>query len=345
MPDLLLKFCTKLRIMGAILPGILCSGLCTGQVAGSPADTSYKLLTIIPLPGVSGRIDHMACNVKAQLVYIAALGNNSVEVVDLKTRKVVHTIKGLGEPQGIVYIPGNNTLFVANGATGECRLFDAGSYRQVAYLKLDGDADNVRFSHVLNMFFVGHGEGGIAMIDAATFKLTGDIQLQGHPESFQVDRDARIYVNVPDARLLEVIDIEKKSVTAKWNIKDAAANFPMALDAANHRLFIGCRNPAKLLVLDAGTGKTVTFLHTDGDTDDIFYDNTTGKIYMSCGGGYLDIFRQTGPDQYEPAAKTETRSGARTSLYIPELNEIVIAAPVRPGLKAQLMIYGEARPR
>jgi YVTN family beta-propeller protein len=310
----------------------------SGQVKNSSADAPLKLIGSIPLPNVNGRIDHLAFDAKRQFIYVAALGNNTVEVVDVKNKNVIHTIKGLGEPQGIRFIPESNAIIVANGDNGACDVFNADTYQRINSIKLEGDADNVRYDSVAKKIYVGYGSGGIAIIDATSFKQLADVKLSGHPESFQLD-NSKIFVNVPDAHLITVIDLEKNSIKTKWKIEEATANFPMALDATNHRLFIGCRHPAKLLVLDSETGKIIVTLDTDSDTDDIFYDNVSKLIYMSCGSGNIDVFKQGDPDKYTVMSKVETSAGARTSLFVPELNQLFVAAPARSGKEAQIMIY------
>ena len=314
---------------------------CTsGQTNKNNTGASLVLTASIPLPGVSGRIDHLAYNSKLQVIYVAALGNNTMEVVDLKSKKVIHTITGLSEPQGIRYIDASNSIFVANGENGECDVFNAESYQRITSFKLAGDADNVRYDPVSGRIYVGYGDGGIAIIDAKTFKQLADIKLPGHPESFQLDHDAnKIFVNIPDAQMLVVIDLTTNTIADKWKIETARANFPMALDTDNNRLFIGCRNPAELLVMNTENGKTVATLEIDSDTDDIFYDRSSKQIFVSCGGGYIDVIRQSLPDKYESGSRTESRSGARTSLFVPELNQLIVAAPARSGKEAQLMIY------
>jgi YVTN family beta-propeller protein len=312
-----------------------------GQVKNSNVNAPLKLSATITLPGVAGRIDHLAFVPKNQTIFVAALGNNTVEVVDLKSNKVVHSIKGLHEPQGIKYIPESNTIFVANGEDGECDIYNADTYKLISSLKMPGgDADNVRYDVTAGKIFVGYGDGGIAVIDAKTFKLLADVKLPGHPESFQLSADSKkIYVNVPDAQMLATIDLEKYTITAKWKIEIAKANFPMALDEINNRLFIGCRNPAKLLVIDSESGNIITQIDIDSDTDDVFYDYPSKQIYISCGGGFVDVIKQIGPDNYEVTSRIESRSGARTSLFVPELSQLLVAAPDHSGSKAQLMIY------
>jgi YVTN family beta-propeller protein len=312
----------------------------SGQTNNSATDPSLVLTTSIPLPNVSGRIDHLAYKSKLQVIYVAALGNNTIEVIDLKNKKVIHTIKGLSEPQGIRYIPENNIIFVANGENGECDVFNADSYQLITSIKLEGDADNVRYDAAARRIYVGYGDGGIAIIDAKSFKQLADIKLPAHPESFQLDHDAnKIYVNVPDAQMLVPIDLITNTIADKWKIETARANFPMALDVDNHRLFIGCRNPAKLLVINSENGNTIATIDIDSDTDDIFYDSSSKQIFVSCGGGYIDVFKQSEPDKYEAISRIESRSGARTSLFVPELNQLIVAAPSRSGNVAQLMIY------
>ncbi|MDO9186233.1 MAG: YncE family protein [Bacteroidia bacterium] len=304
-------------------------------------EQEYLILEkVIPLPNVSGRIDHIAINIKKHIAYIAALGNNSVEIVDLKKGEVIRSIKNLAEPQGIIYIEESNSFFVANGGSGECDVFNATSFEKSTSLKLAGDADNVSYDTADKKIYVGYGSGGIAIIDATTFKLITEIKLSGHPESFQIDKTAKkIFVNVPDEQQIEVIDLEIKLVTDKWQLTEAKANFPMALDETNHRLFVGCRHSPKLLIIDTQTGKTISSLDIDSDVDDIFYDKNSKQIYLSCGGGYIDILKQKDANNYELVSKISTRSGARTCLLVPELKQLLLSVPSSMKKNAELHVY------
>ena len=322
----------------AITLAVLCLEGCNAQ--SSKQSQALPLISTIGLPGVSGRIDHLAYDSTTQRIFIAALGNNSVEVVDLKTNIVIHSITGLNEPQGIAFIPGENMLFVANGGNGACDVFNAATYQKITAVQLAGDADNVRYDAVNKKIYVGYGEGAITIFDAATLKQLADIKLQGHPESFQLDIAAKkIYVNVPDKQQVEIIDLNKQVVVDRWKLSVAKANFPMALDITNHRLFLGCRHPAKLLVLDTGTGKLITTVAIENDVDDIFYEPKNGAIFLSCGGGYINIVSQLKADNYLLSEKVNARSGARTSLLIPEINRLVIASPKGFGRSAELLVY------
>lgn len=326
---------------GILIALIVCSFVHDGCTAQTPAENnSLKLVATIPLPDVSGRIDHLAFDPEHQLLFVAALGNNTVEVVDLRNSKVIHSIKNLDEPQGIAFIPESKNLVVANGGNGECAIFDGTSFQKIKSVKLSGDADNVRYDSVGKRIYVGYGSGGIAIIDATSYRIIADVKLSGHPESFQLDKLAKkIYVNVPDEKQIEVIDMDRYIVTDRWKMTEASSNFPMSLDEVNHRLFIGCRHPAKLVIIDTQTGKPVASLEIDGDVDDVFYNKTSRQIYLSCGAGYVDIIKQTDANTYTSDGKIASHSGARTSLYLPELNRLIVASPSGIKSNAGLLIY------
>jgi YVTN family beta-propeller protein len=327
-------FPTLIMILAIVI--FLTTQAVKAQKVGSPPE----LVKTIELPGVKGRIDHLAFNPDQNIIYVAALGNNSVEVVDLKAGKVIHSIKGLSEPQGIMFIPGANIIFVSNGGSGQCYGFRTDTYKQTGKIKPGSDPDNVRYSSSTGKIYVGYGEGGIAVIDPGNLQILSDIKLPAHPESFQIDENAgKMFVNIPDYQLIQVIDLRKNIITDKWKISGAASNFPMALDTANHRLFTGCRNPARLIVINTETGETITSVDIDNDTDDVFYDRTRKQVYVSCGGGYIDVISQITMDAYKISSRVKTQPGARTSLLIPGLNQIITAAPAGAGTPAGLMVY------
>jgi DNA-binding beta-propeller fold protein YncE len=295
---------------------------------------------VIPLLGVEGRIDHMAVDEAGKRLFLAALGNNTVEVIDLAAGRRVHTLTGLHEPQGIAYAPGSRRLFVANGQSGSLSVFDAASYQARGSLPFGDDADNLRYDPKENRVYVGYGSGAIEIFDAGSLKTLGSIRLAGHPESFQLERSGpRLFVNVPNAGQIAVLDRVKHSVIATWPMQEARANFPMALDEADHRLLIGCRDPAKLLVYDTQTGKVTASLPMVGDTDDLFYDAARKRLYVSGGEGYLDVFAQEGPDRYRRISHTSTAPGARTAFFVPALSRLYVAVPHRGNQSAALYVY------
>jgi DNA-binding beta-propeller fold protein YncE len=311
------------------------SGLLYGQ-AGLP----LKLTQTIALTGVEGRIDHLAFDVKGQRLFVAALGNNTLEILDVAQGKRVHTITGLKEPQGIRFAPELNRIFVANGSDGTVRAYDGSTFALISSLNLGDDADNVRYDPTTGQILVGYGGGAIATIDAKTVKTAGNIKLSGHPESFQLETSGpRIFVNVPNANQIAVLDRLKQSVLTTWPLGALRSNFPMSLDEANHRLFVGTRNPARLVVIDTETGKQVAVVNCSGDTDDLFYDPQNKQIYLSAGEGFIDVFKQEGANEYRSTAKLPTAAGARTSLFVPEVHRLYLAVPHRGSQQAAIRVY------
>lgn len=249
-------------------------------------------------------------------------------------------ITGLGSPQGITYIPGADRIFVANDQGGVCKIFDGESYAQVAELSFKDDADNVRYDDVAKRIYVGFGSGGIAVINAADGKQVGAIKLSSHPEAFELEkRGKRIFVNVPNSRHVAVIDRAKGEVIATWKTDLAFANFPMALDETNHRLFVGCRRPSKLLVFNTDSGEIVARIDIDGDTDEVFYDAKHRRIYAVCGAGKIDTIEQTDPNSYKALTKIETAAGARTGLFVPERDTLFVAVPHLEAQRAEIRAY------
>ncbi len=303
-----------------------------------------RLVQTIPLPGVEGRIDHFAVDTKGQRLFVSALGNNTLEVLDLRAGKRLQTIRGLHEPQGVTYVSEFNKVFVANGKDGSLRIYDGDSFRPITTLDFTDDADNVRYDRATKRIYVGYGDGALGIVDAATGKRLGDIKLDAHPESFQLEASGpRIFVNIPKAGHIAVVDRERRAVVAKWPVTTARANFPLALDGADQRLFVTCRRPAEVIVFDITSGQVVTTLPVVSDADDMFYDARSRRIYISGGEGFISVIEQLDPDHYRAIAKIRTAPGARTSFFLPELRRLYLAVPHRGGQAAEIRIY-EAQP-
>ena len=261
-------------------------------------------------------------------------------MLDLRKAERIHSITGLGAPQGITYIPELNRLFVANDKGGIFKIYDGKSYQTVGELDFKDDADNVRYDSATKQIYVGFGNGRIAVVNAPDGKQSGSIKLTAHPEAFALEeRGKRIFVNVPNARHVAVINRDKGDVVATWKTGDASANFPMALDETNHRLFIGCRSPSKLVVLNTESGNLVASIGISIDTDDIFYDSKRHRIYAICGAGKIDIIEQTSADAYKALAKIDTANGARTGLFVPARDTIFVTVPHRGSQQAAIRAY------
>jgi DNA-binding beta-propeller fold protein YncE len=299
-----------------------------------------SLVRTIDLPRVEGRIDHLAIDTAAQRLFVAALGNNTVEVVDVRANTVVKSVPGFHEPQGIQVVPDVKSVAVANGQSGSVQWLDTTDYHVTRTTPLGDDADNVRYDGAAKRVYVGYGSGAIAAIGAADGKLLGEAKLAGHPESFQLERSgSRLFVNVPTADQIAVVDRHAMKVVATWPVVNARSNFPMALDEANHRIFIGCRRPAKVLLYDTTTGKEVSSFASVGDTDDLFYDGARKRLYVSGGEGFIDVFQQEAGHRFSRMAHVATAAGARTSLFVPEQNRLYLAVPHRGAQKAEIRVY------
>ena len=250
----------------------------------------------IPLPDVEGRIDHFGVDIQGQRLFVSALGNNTLEVLDLREGKRLTSITGLKEPQGVFFVGKVNKLFVANGDDGTCRVFDGSSYKPLLTVHFSSDADNVRYDAGQNQIYVGYGEGALGILDATTGQQLADIPLRGHPESFRLEESGtRVFLNVPAANhTIAVLDRVKRSVIATWTA-EAQANFPMALDEPDHRLLVVTRKPARLIVLDTQSGKTVASPPAVGDADDAFYDAAHKRVYISGGEGFIDVLTSAIP--------------------------------------------------
>jgi DNA-binding beta-propeller fold protein YncE len=317
---------------------IALAGNCLAAAESSGAELQLK--QTIPLPGVEGRIDHLDLDAAGDRLFVCALGNNTADVLDLRKGERVHTISGLGSPQGLVYIAELNRLFVANDKGGICKIYDAKSFQTVGELNFKDDADNVRFDSAAKKIYVGFGSGGIAVVNAADGKQIGSIKLSAHPEAFELEKNGeRIFVNVPNSRHVAVIDRKKGEVIATWKTDGAFGNFPMAFDEANHRLFVGCRIPSKLVVLNTESGEVVAKIDISGDSDDIFYDSKRHRTYAICGAGKIDIIEQTDANNYKAVTKIDTADGARTGLFVPERDTLFVAVPHRGSQQAEIRCY------
>lgn len=300
----------------------------------------FTLMQTIPIPDVRGRIDHMAIDVTGKRLFVAALGNNSVEVIDLEHGKTIHTIPDVKEPQDVAYMPDANALAVSSGKDGTVHFYDGRSLRRVARLDLGEDADNIRYNAGRKLLYVAYGKGGIALIDPVLRVRLGEITFTSHPESFQFEgKSSNLYVNLPASRSIAVIDAVRGILRRKIALQDASANFPMAIDGNDWRLFIGCRNPPRLLVYDTATDSLITGLAIDRDCDDIFYNEKTKEIYISCGEGFLDVVHAVTPEAYVLTARIRTSPGARTALFVPQRQELFLASPHHGAAPAAIRVY------
>jgi DNA-binding beta-propeller fold protein YncE len=277
--------------------------------------------------------------VKGKRLFMSALGNNTVEVLDVDSGKRLKTLTGLAEPQGVYYDPSTNRLFVACAKDGSTKLFDAGTFQLLNTAKFSADADNIRYDARGHRVIVGYGDGALAFLDSNA-KKTGEIPLDGHPESFQLEKTGtRVFVNVPDKKEIQVADLVKNSLLAKWPVTSALKNYPVALDEGHHRLLTGCRAPARMLAIDTESGKEIASVEIVGDTDDLFYDAAKARVYVIGGQGFVDVFEQKDADHYGRIGHYPTAAGARTGLFVPEWSKLFVAVPHRGEQRAEVLVF------
>jgi YVTN family beta-propeller protein len=315
--------------------------LALAAISRARSDSVFTLVASIELPRVEGRIDHLAFDAGSGQLYVAALGNNTVEVVDTTTLKHLASLKGFAEPQGIAVVGDQHLVAIANGHSGRVQFLQGDTHTPGPALPLGDDADNVRYDANASFVYVGYGDGAIAAIDPKDGKLVAHAAVAGHPESFQLEHaGSRIFVNVPDAAQIAVVDRKAMRVTTTWPVTTAAANFPMALDETHHRLFVGCRRPARVLVFDTASGKPIGAVDIVGDTDDLFYDAARKRLYVSGGEGFLDAIEESSPHQFVRIAHVPTAAGARTALFTPGQSRLYLAVPHRGSQRAEIRVFG-----
>jgi hypothetical protein len=316
----------------------------------------------IPLGDVRGRIDHLAVDMARRRLFVAELGNNSLGIVDLDAQSVTRRIQGLREPQGVAYAPGADILLVANAGDGTVERFRGGDLAPLGPASLDANADNLRPEPARGgVVWVGHGatghgasgaEGGLTALDAASGQPVGaPIPLAAHPESFQLEAAGpRVFVNIPGAGgAIAVLDRASRRQVATWSVPRLGANFPMALDERGGRLFVAFRQPPTLATVELETGSVLGQLAMCGDADDLFLDARRHRLYAICGEGAVDVFDTLAARDGRGAAprhlaRVPTSPGARTGLFVPELDRLFVAARAQAGEPAALWVLRPGPP-
>ncbi len=325
----------KLRIL-------VCLTLAAAVMGQSPKPEPLRLNKSILMPGVKGRLGHLSVDLKNQRIFVAATGNNSIEVIDLKSGRSIGSVTGLRGPQGIFYYAETNRIVVASRDDGTVKFLDGSSFQTLATVNKFTNGDIVRYDASSKTVVAGYGDGALGFFDL-NGKQLAEVRLDSHPESFLIERQGpRILVNTPTNKSVTIVDRQQKSVVRAWPLSNVASNYAMALDEANHRLFLGCRNPPRVITLDSITGIQIDQRDTVGDVNDIYYDAARKRIYASGGDGRIDVIRQVNGDSYEPLAKVNSGAGARTSLYVPEWNTFFVAIPRRGEQPAEIRIFDAA---
>lgn len=292
-----------------------------GCSQAQPSDPGSPLVLerTIPLPETRGRIDHLAIDLADRNLFVAEVANGTVDEVDLRTGKVAGRIAGLSEPQGVAWLAHERELVVACG-DGTVHFY-AADLRELARIDLGEDADNVRIDPRNGHVIIGYGTGGLATIDPASHTILARLILPGHPEGFRLF-GSRAYINLPDRGAIIAADIDQGRELARWPTGLHRLNFPLAVDPSGQSITIAYRLPAALATLDTASGRTLAMHPACGDADDLFL--VGDHVLLICGAGHVDVFSKEGGSQ-----RLQTAGGARTGLYVPELNRLFVAVPAR----------------
>jgi DNA-binding beta-propeller fold protein YncE len=315
--------------------------------ASVQADVALKLVQTIPLPDIDGRIDHFAVDVKGQRAFLAALAKNTIEVVDLKAGTVTQTLPGFAKPQGVRFVPELNRLFVATGMDGALKTLDGTTLAVLHTANVSLGADAIGYDPRSRYLYVGSGggdankeSGDLTVFSAATGAQIAAIVTDAHAGGSIVDKHGRhLYVLVPEKAEVVVLDRKTHAQAAKWTIPGIQKNVALDLDEKDHRLFLGVRTPASVVVLDANSGAVVASIPTVATLDGLSYDPATRRIYTTGGEGFVDVTQQFDADHYERIARIPTGPNARTSMFVPERRRLYVAVPRDMDRSAELRVF------
>ncbi|HEU4961552.1 MAG TPA: WD40 repeat domain-containing protein [Sphingomonas sp.] len=307
-----------------------------GERGNVAADRPLELEQSIALPNVAGRIDHLAYDPQGDRLFVAELGNGTVDAVDIRSGRVVGRVTGLVEPQGLAWLAKEDELAVAS-SDGSVGFYRGDELKLVAKIGLGADADDLRIDSRSGQLVVGYGSGGLARIDPVRHAVVANLPLPVHPEGFEVEGDTA-YVNLPDAGTIVAGNLGSGAITARWPTGLRRLNFPMALDGASHTLAVAFRLPSRLAILNLPPGTMRQVLPTCGDSDDLFFDASRRRIYVICGSGDIGVY-QLGASGYAELARIPTRKGARTGLFVPQEDRLFIAARASDRQTAAILVF------
>jgi DNA-binding beta-propeller fold protein YncE len=318
------------------------------------APTPLKQIQTIPLPKVEGYFDHMAVDIKGQRLFVTGEHQRTLEVIDLRTAQVIHTITGFGgDPRKTLFLPKSNEIWVDDG-DATVKSYDGTSYELLKTIPLSGhelgpDArrvpDNGIYDEATGLFYLGDRadglkkpgiKGSIEIVDLKNGKYVGNIEVDGlNPAGFALDpASSKMFVVMGDTSNVVVIDRQKREVIATWPITGGPEPHAVALDAAHHRLLIGSRvkrshiyKPGKMVVMDSETGKVIDAIDTEGGVDEVVYDAPSKRVYYTGTTGTVAVFKQLDGDHYQLLANVPTGPIAKTSLLVPEMKRFYSAVP------------------
>jgi DNA-binding beta-propeller fold protein YncE len=324
--------------------------LLSAVAASAQTSAPLTLNRTIPLPGVTGRFDHLAVDTAGNRLFLASTGKHSVEVVDLKTGKTAQSLTGLGKPHGLAWVGATGSLYVADGELGELRVYKGNPLALAGKLKLSEDADDMIIDGAAHLLFVGHGGSDaanparIAIVDTNRFALVSNLPVATHPEGLDVDSGSgRLFANIEKSNEVAVIDTASKKIAAHWKLTKAANNVPLAFDAEHNLLYLACRTPGTVIALDAATGKEIASLPAADGADDLFYDPALRRVYVISGAGEVDAYQVDEARNLRALGVLRTAAGAKTAVFDPAQNLLYVAIPGAGSNAAEIRVYSTAK--
>jgi len=302
--------------------------------------SSLSPLRTIALPNVQGGFNHMSVDPGQQRLFAAAPTNGTVEIVDLKVGKALRVIEG-ERPAAVRFAPEFNQLYATRGQS--VYIYDGKTLDQVAKVNLESSLDELQYDPRAKQLYVGvmaADKTAIAILSLPDGKQLGSIKLPGKPQGFIVEQKGkRIFANVPALKQIAVMDRESRTLLQPWTLTGTQGNYPIDLDEDHHRLFVGCRQPPRMLVFDTVSGKQVASIEINGDTDDLFFDPVRKRVYVSSGDGSIDVIDQRDADHYQARRRIPTVAGARTSAISVALNVFCLGVPKRGDGSAEIRVF------
>jgi len=308
-----------------------------------------KLVATIPLPGLQdGDFDHFAPDVDGHRLFLTGEENGKVLVLDSSTNKLIHTMEDVKAPHAIFYRKDLKKLFIVEGDASAVKVYDSDSYKLLDEIKVSVDADSIAYDPATNYLYVVNGGREahtpyslISVVDTNSSKKLRDIKINSnHVEAIVLEKGgSRMFCNITGRNAVGVLDRNKSALTATWPLPAGdTQNVAMALDEANHRLFVVTRKPGKLIVLNSDSGKVIADLPAVGFVDDMSYDAKQRRLYLA-GDQFVDVFEQKDPDHYALLAKIPGSFRAKTGILVPELNRYYLAVPHHEKKDAEVRVY------
>lgn len=312
--------------------------LCACQLPESIGNSPLTLVQSVDLANYSGDFDHFAVDLKKGRLFLAAEDHATIEVFDIKSGKRIKTIDGFEAPHSLLYMPEVDRLLVTDSGKGLSKILTGDDFRVVKTLRLTPGADSIGFDRNARQLYIVTGgkdahldNSFLSIVDPVNGTHIGDIPFAAnHVEAMAIEQSGpRLFINVTDKNYVAVVDRQKRQIVDKWPVNECKQNSPIALDESNHRLFVVCRQPGMLVVFDTTSGKSVLNLTAPERSDDVAFDAMRHRIYVPGGEGFIGVYQQKTPDQYEALPKVVTAAGAKTALLVPELKRLYVA--VSPG--------------